>query len=122
MSNDKNNHKEEGIGEKAVNYIAKFAGSMAFVYMHIIIFGVWIIINVYSFTTFDPYPFIFLTFVVSLEAIFLSTFVLINQNNDYKRSEKRAELDYAADRQTERDMHEVKKTVEEIKKILKKKK
>ena len=122
MKNNKNDHKKEGLAEKAVNGIARFAGSMAFVYIHILIYGIWIISNISTFTTFDPYPFIFLTFIVSLEAIFLSTFVLINQNNDYKRSEKRAELDYAADRQTERDMHEVKKTVEEIKKILKKKK
>ena len=114
-------YKKEGPAEKIVISIARFAGSMIFVYAHIVFFAVWIIINIVRKDTFDPYPFIFLTLVVSLEAIFLSTFVLINQNRDLKRSERRAELDYAADRKTERDMHEVRKIIEEIEKILKKK-
>jgi uncharacterized membrane protein len=60
--------------------ITRFAGSMRFVYIHLIWFGSWIIFRV------EDYPFGLLTMIVSLEAIFLSTFVLISQNRaDEKR-------------------------------------
>jgi uncharacterized membrane protein len=60
--------------------ITRFAGSMRFVYLHVIWFGSWIIFRV------EDYPFGLLTMIVSLEAIFLSTFVLISQNRaDEKR-------------------------------------
>jgi len=75
-----------------------FSGSMAFVYIHAVWFGLWVLLNigilrVPYLTQFDPYPFGLLTLVVSLEAIFLSTFVLIAQNNLSALSERRAELD-----------------------------
>jgi uncharacterized membrane protein len=60
--------------------ITRFAGSMAFVYFHIVWFAVWIIFGI------EGYPFGLLTMIVSLEAIFLSTFVMISQNRaDFKR-------------------------------------
>jgi uncharacterized membrane protein len=75
-----------------------FSGSMAFVYIHAVWFGLWFLLNLGIFriphlTQFDPYPFGLLTLIVSLEAIFLSTFVLIAQNNLSAVSERRAELD-----------------------------
>lgn len=74
--------------------IANFCGSMTFVWVHIIWFGAWIIINVVpGIPHIDPFPFTFLTLVVSLEAIFLSTFILISQNHDTKISERRNHLD-----------------------------
>jgi uncharacterized membrane protein len=60
--------------------ITRFSGSMAFVYLHVIWFGCWIGFGV------EHYPFGLLTMIVSLEAIFLSTFVMISQNRaDGKR-------------------------------------
>src|SRR3981189_2111160 len=60
--------------------ITRFAGSMAFVYFHIIWFAVWIIFGI------EGYPYGLLTMIVSLEAIFLSTFVMISQHRaDFKR-------------------------------------
>ena len=60
--------------------ITLFAGSMAFVYVHILWFGLWIGLGI------EHYPFGLLTMIVSLEAIFLSTFVMISQNRaDQKR-------------------------------------
>lgn len=74
--------------------IASFCGSMAFVWVHIVWFGVWLAINlVPGIPHIDPFPFTFLTLVVSLEAIFLSTFILISQNHDTKISERRNHLD-----------------------------
>jgi len=78
--------------------ITNFSGSMAFVYIHAIWFGFWILLNVGlihipHISEFDPFPFGLLTLIVSLEAIFLSTFVLISQNRLAQVNERRAELD-----------------------------
>jgi uncharacterized membrane protein len=74
--------------------IANFCGSMTFVWVHVVWFGGWIIINLMpGLPHIDPFPFTFLTLVVSLEAIFLSTFILISQNHDTKISERRNHLD-----------------------------
>lgn len=78
--------------------ITNFSGSMGFVYFHAVWFGAWILLNVGLIrlpyvSQFDPYPFGLLTMIVSLEAIFLATFVLISQNRLSQASERRAELD-----------------------------
>ena len=74
--------------------IANFCGSMTFVWVHVVWFGAWVAINVApGVPHLDPFPFTFLTLVVSLEAIFLSTFILISQNHDTKISERRNHLD-----------------------------
>ena len=69
---------------------------MAFVYVHIVWFGLWVLSNAPFMPKafrFDPFPFQFLTLVVSLEAIFLSTFILISQNRQGHMSERRNHLD-----------------------------
>ncbi len=81
-------------GEKVSQIIAVFCGSMPFVYVHIVWFVAWIVINsVFTQFQFDPFPYTFLTFVVSLEAIFLSTFILISQNHETQITERRNHLD-----------------------------
>jgi uncharacterized membrane protein len=66
--------------DRLADKITAFAGSMAFVYLHILWFAAWIIFRV------ENYPYGLLTMIVSLEAIFLSTFVMISQNRaDVKR-------------------------------------
>jgi uncharacterized membrane protein len=76
-------HAEERAADtqnRIADHITTFAGSMAFVYLHIIWFTCWIAFGV------EKYPFGLLTMIVSLEAIFLSTFVMISQNRaDAKR-------------------------------------
>lgn len=86
------------VGGRIADGITDFTGSMVFVYVHVVWFAVWILLNVGlihipRISEFDPFPFQLLTMVVSLEAIFLSTFVLISQNRLACASEKRAELD-----------------------------
>jgi uncharacterized membrane protein len=74
--------------------IARFCGHMTFVWIHVAFFAGWIAYNSLPwFEAFDPYPFTFLTLVVSLEAIFLATFILISQNYDMRVSERRNQLD-----------------------------
>jgi len=80
--------------DRVADAIANFCGSMTFVWVHLIWFGGWILVNaVPGLPHIDPFPFTFLTLVVSLEAIFLSTFILISQNHDAKISERRNNLD-----------------------------
>jgi uncharacterized membrane protein len=80
--------------DRIASVIARFCGSMTFVLIHVVVFAGWIGFNVLpAFEHFDPYPFTFLTLVVSLEAIFLSTFILISQNYDMRISERRNQLD-----------------------------
>ena len=87
--------------------IAKVAGSAAFVAFHAVLFTVWITLNVGlvpSVPIFDPYPFSFLTLVVSLEAIFLSIFVLMSQNRAARLGDRRAHLDLQVDLLAEREL------------------
>jgi uncharacterized membrane protein len=72
--------RAESVQNRIADKITAFAGSMAFVYIHIVWFGLWIGLGV------EKYPYGLLTMIVSLEAIFLSTFVMISQNRaDAKR-------------------------------------
>jgi uncharacterized membrane protein len=72
--------RAELVQNRIADFITRFAGSMTFVYLHIIWFAAWIGFGV------EAYPFGLLTMIVSLEAIFLSTFVMISQNRaDAKR-------------------------------------
>lgn len=74
--------------------IASFCGSMTFVWVHVGWFGGWILLNLIpGIRHVDPFPFTFLTLIVSLEAIFLSTFILISQNLETRISERRSHLD-----------------------------
>lgn len=80
--------------DRVAAMIARFCGQMTFVWIHVVFFAVWISYNTLPwFKAFDPYPFTFLTLVVSLEAIFLSAFILISQNYDMRISERRNQLD-----------------------------
>jgi uncharacterized membrane protein len=79
--------------EKVADSITRFTGSMAFVYIHLTFFGLWILWNSGSIglTPFDE-SFVILAMMASVEAIFLSTFVLISQNRMMKKAEKRSDL------------------------------
>jgi uncharacterized membrane protein/CheY-like chemotaxis protein len=85
---------EQSLQDRIANSMTSFSGSMAFFYVHIIWFSVWFILNTghLGITPFDPYPYGFLTMVVSLEAIFLATFVLISQNLLAKEAERLTDL------------------------------
>lgn len=87
--------RKKSLQEKAADLLTRFSGSMVFVYVHAIWFGLWIALNTGCLASnpFDPFPFSLLTLVVSLEAIFLSTFVLISQNHAGRLADKRADLD-----------------------------
>jgi uncharacterized membrane protein len=90
-------HKLRRAEGRTADRVTTFSGSMRFVYLHGVWFGVWIVINVGLAGVgweFDKFPFGLLTMIVSLEAIFLATFVMISQNRQAERADLRAEIDF----------------------------
>ena len=87
--------RAHSVQDRLADAITFFSGRMFFVYLHIVWFGVWILLNTgrVGVRPFDPFPYGLLTMVVSLEAIFLSTFVLISQTRLSEEAEHRADLD-----------------------------
>ena len=83
--------------QRVADGITKFSGTMAFVLLHVVWFTFWIIFNTTSSHPFDKFPFGLLTLIVSLEAIFLSTFVLMSQNQSAKRDQQREQNDHLTD-------------------------
>lgn len=81
--------------EKLAEAITGFTGSMAFVYIHLVSFGFWIVVNLHLLPAIPVWDesFVVLAMIASVEAIFLSTFVLISQNRMSIAADKRAELD-----------------------------
>ncbi|GAC1595029.1 MAG: hypothetical protein NVS3B21_17720 [Acidimicrobiales bacterium] len=83
--------------DRLADQITAFAGSLNFVYIHTVWFGIWILINAGALGAsliFDSFPYGLLTMVVSLEAIFLATFVMVSQNRQAARSDIRSDLDF----------------------------
>ncbi|MBL8917891.1 MAG: DUF1003 domain-containing protein [Myxococcaceae bacterium] len=85
--------------QRIADAAAAFSGSISFLVVHMLWFGVWIAVNldlVSSVHAFDPFPFGLLTMVVSLEAIFLSCMVLISQNRQAAKERIRSDVEYDA--------------------------
>ncbi len=95
------------VGDRVSDLVAAFSGSMTFVVIHVVIYTLWILINLKILPimpAFDPFPFMLLSMIVSLEAIFLSTFVLMKQNRMSKRADSRAHLDLQINLLAEKEM------------------
>lgn len=113
-------HSFEG---RIAGFITRFSGSMYFVYFHVFWFGAWVIFNHPKFGKgFDPFPYGLLTMVVSLEAIFLSTFIMINQNRqalvDTVRELEEDEEEQKEDieqEEFEEDVEDIQKDLDDIK-------
>ena len=103
-SQERRKHLENRVADR----ITRFAGSMKFVYLHVIWFGSWIGFRV------EHYPFGLLTMVVSLEAIFLSTFVMISQNRGDERRQVLADDRWRTVQHQEEQNDELLRTTTEI--------
>ena len=104
--------RRKTLQEKVADAITGFTGSMLFVYLHALLFGGWLVVNtglIAGIAPFDPFPFVMLAMIASVEAIFLSTFVLISQNRMAALANKRADLDLQVNLLAE---HEITRLVE----------
>jgi uncharacterized membrane protein len=119
-------HRLESVAQKHLgrldcmaNAVSRFCGSSTFLAVHVVLFLVWIGANAWpGGHHWDPYPFTFLTLVVSLEAIFLSAFILISQNQAAKVSERRNQLDLQINLLTEQENTKMLKLLDGIAKKL----
>src|SRR5262245_14925484 len=93
--------RAESVQNRIADKITQFAGSMMFVYLHILWFGSWILFGV------EGYPYGLLTMIVSLEAIFLSTFVMISQNRADAKRQVVANLQWKTVREEDKQNREL---------------
>ena len=100
--------RAESVQNRIADRITDFAGSMAFVYLHIIWFGSWILFGV------EGYPYGLLTMIVSLEAIFLSTFVMISQNRADAKRQVVANLQWRTVREEDRQNEQLPELSQQI--------
>jgi uncharacterized membrane protein len=118
LQRHKQEEKQKTFEERLADSVTHFTGSMLFVYLHLALFGIWIIWNLgwIGLRPFDP-SFVVLAMFASVEAIFLSTFVLISQNRMNIQADKRADLDLQVSLLTE---HEVTRLITLVTAIAKK--
>jgi uncharacterized membrane protein len=86
---DQFNKRAADLQLRIADQITRFAGSMGFVYLHVVLFAIWMLV-------FERSPWPTLTLIVSLEAIFLSTFVMIGQNRQASFQQEKADHDFVA--------------------------
>lgn len=103
--------------DRIADTIASFAGSMPFVIIHAVFFAVWILLNldiIPGVAAFDPFPFGLLTMAVSLEAIFLSVFVLLSQNLQSAKERVRADIEYEINLKAELEVAQLHEKVDRL--------
>jgi uncharacterized membrane protein len=109
--------RRRSTSDRIADTITAFAGSMWCVYAHALAFGAWIIINlgwVRGIRPFDPFPFVMLAMIASVEAIFLSTFILITQNRMQRLADRRAELDLQISLLSEHELTRAVRMIDDI--------
>ncbi|HVF67845.1 MAG TPA: DUF1003 domain-containing protein [Pyrinomonadaceae bacterium] len=105
--------------QRVADWLAWFSGSIAFLVIHAVWFGAWIllntgIVNITGLSGFDPFPFGLLTMIVSLEAIFLATFVLISQNRQVEKDKVRSDIEYDINVKAEMEVTELHQKVDHV--------
>ncbi len=105
--------------QRVADWLAWFSGSIPFLVLHALWFGFWIALNVdllrvSGLSGFDPFPFGLLTMIVSLEAIFLATFVLISQNRQVEKDKVRGDIEYDVNIKAEMEVGELHQKIDHI--------
>jgi len=103
--------------QKAADWIAEFSGSISFLVLHVVIFTGWIVANtgwLPGVPVFDPFPYGLLTMCVSLEAIFLSVFVLLSQNRQVAKDRIRADIEYDVNLKAEMEVAHLHEKVDHL--------
>ncbi|MDX2139151.1 MAG: DUF1003 domain-containing protein [Chloroflexota bacterium] len=118
-----NEEMEEQIGfaERLSDALTRFSGDVRFVYLHVLWFTVWIILNigwVPAIPPFDPFPFGLLTMIVSLEAILLSALVLISQNRQVERDRVRNDIEYDVNVKAELEIQQLHEKIDDMQDVM----
>jgi CRP/FNR family cyclic AMP-dependent transcriptional regulator len=116
----KNSYEEAqeqlNIIQKAADWVANFSGSLTFLILHLVLFTIYIVLNlgVVSFGDFDPFPFGLLTMAVSLEAIILSTLLLYSSNRQTARDRIRSDIEYDVNLKAELQIQHLHEKIDQI--------
>jgi len=116
-SNNQTTQNNLTSGQKAADWITKWAGSWYFIILFFVFLIIWMAINtswIIFGRTWDPYPFILLNLVLSCLAAIQAPIILMSQNRAAERDRQRAEYDYAVNRKAARDIEEVQKQLNRI--------
>jgi len=97
-----------GLGGKLADWVSMFVGSWTFIIIHIIWFGLWIILDI------EPFPYGLLTMIVSLESIILSTVIIMSQNRQIQRDRIQALADYETNVSAKEEIEEIQKRLARI--------
>ncbi len=109
------------LNQRVADLFATVAGDIRFVYFSAIWFFIWIVLNINiipSLKPFDPFPFGLLTMIVSLEAIFLSTFVLVSQNRQAERDKVRNDIEYDVNVKAEVEIRDLRNQIDKMEELL----
>jgi uncharacterized membrane protein len=123
--NHLNNKHQLTFGQRAADRLTSSMGSWSFIIMFFVFLLIWMILNAYflikytSANAFDPYPFILLNLVLSCLAAIQAPIIMMSQNRQAERDRVKAERDYMVNRKAEREVEDIQKDLEEIKKLIK---
>jgi uncharacterized membrane protein len=111
------------LGQRTSDILTKWGGSWYFIFSFLAFLLIWMFINAYfliqyGYDSFDPYPFILLNLVLSCLAAIQAPIILMSQNRAAERDRLRVEYDYAVNRKAEKEIRDVKKSLESIKRKL----
>lgn len=111
--------KERSVGQKAADFLTRYAGSWGFIIFFFVFLLLWMGANVYAWlNTWDPYPFILLNLVLSCLAAIQAPIILMSQNRQGEKDRIKAAYDYAVNRKAEKEIQEMQKQLNRIEKRL----
>src|SRR3989344_2434220 len=109
-------HHRLSTGERAADLISSFAGSWTFLFF---LFS-WMLLNIFALlSSWDPYPFILLNLILSTLAAVQAPVILMSQNRSAQRDRLHAKYDYDVNRKAEREIQNMQRDLDEIKKLIK---
>jgi uncharacterized membrane protein len=108
--------ESRSLGERVSDVITRFIGTMSFVVFHLLLFGVWFVVNLgwTPLKPFDPFPFGILTLIVSSEGVLLAIFVLVSQNRMGRQANQRAHLNLQIDLLAEQETTQLLQKVQRL--------
>ena len=104
--------------QKLADNIAKWGGSWAFIISFVVFLIIWMCLNIYLITHWDPFPFILLNLILSCLAALQAPIILMSQNRAAERDRAKAERDYKVNRKAEREITQIQKELKTIKQYL----
>lgn len=103
--------------ERIAMAITKLAGSMPFLYSHLFLIIAWVVVNT-KFSEFDPFPFFFLVFIIGVETLFLSIFILISRNHqdkvDRRQNHLHLQINMLAEQESTKTLELLQKVAEKV--------